>query len=194
LAGLIEPPGRAWSDAPAADRLAFYKHAGELAVKAKRAELARAIGANGRRMKARKRPRPDGATGPVLTPHREGSRTSKLLAARPTASGVTLFWHAGLRKGQERPWGAILAFHARGAGKLPVRDVRLSRRAINALRAEMGRWWADRLAERRRLARNADRRGRRARAGPIRRAQEALARKYRSLKDYFREPGDGFRE
>jgi hypothetical protein len=145
LAGLVEPRAGSWRSASPADRRALYEFAGRLAVKEKRAELARAIGANGRRMKRRKHPRPDGADGPVMTPHDRASRTSRLLDARAWAGGVTLFWHAGLSRSSRTPWGSILAFHAGGAARLPVRDVRLSRRGIGRVRESARKWWTARL-------------------------------------------------
>lgn len=196
LAGRIEPRVQSWSDAVPADRLAFYKRAGELAVEQKRAELARAIGINGRRMKPRKHPRPDGANGPVLTPHREASRTARLLDARATATGVTLYWHAGLGKTtHSTPWGTILGFHAAGQVRgAPVRDVRLSTRGINKVRGEMARWWAARVgAEERATAKRESRRraATAAKPGRFSRAQKALVDKYSMLKDYFRPKGGG---
>jgi len=199
LAGRIEPTARSWRDARPADRLAFYKAAGEAAVRLKRAELARAIGSNGRRMQPRKRPRPDGADGPVLTPHGEASRTARLLAARASAGGVTLFWHSGIGKAHRTPWGTILGFHAAGQVKgAPVRDARLSARGVNAVRAEMTTWWTRRVAARDRREEDArrqttaPRRGLAAKArAAIVAAQVALVGKYRSLRGYFRTPGQG---
>lgn len=182
LAGQLEPAVPSWEAAAAPDRLAFYREAGRRAVLAKRAELSRGIGANGRVMRPRKHPRPDGANGPVMTPHDEMSRTRRLLAARATAKGLTLFWHAGARrKDQRRPWGVILGFHAAGAGRLPRRDVRLSRRGITAVRDGMRRWWLARVAAATRR-RNAAERAAAAGSGPPGR----FAR-------YFRKPGDGFK-
>ncbi len=174
LAGKIEPAARSWSTARAGDRLAFYREAGQKAVRVKREELARGIGSNGRRMKPRERPRRDGANGPVLTPHDDQSRTARLLTFRATAAGLTLFWHAGIRKGQRKPWGVILGFHAAGLVRgAPVRDVRLSTRGLFQVRDQMRTWWtrrvaqADRRAEDRALAATKPR--------PIRRALAALA-------------------
>lgn len=142
LKGLIEPSVRSWSSATAAERKALYEQAGKLAVKAKRDELTRAIGRNGRTMKPRKRPRPDGADGPVLTPHDRASRTDRLMDAKATATGCTLFWHSGIRRGQKKPWGTILGYHADGKVRgAPKRDVRLSTRSINKVKADLARWW-----------------------------------------------------
>lgn len=142
LAGLIEPTARSWSVASTAERKALYEQAGKLAVKAKRAELTRAIGRNGRRMKPRKHPRKDGANGPVLTPHDSASRTDRLMDSKATANGVTLFWHSGIGRKQRKSWGTILGYHADGKVKgAPKRDVRLSTRAITGLKADLARWW-----------------------------------------------------
>lgn len=159
LRGLIEPDSPSWRSAGPPDRLAFYREAGPLAVKEKRRELALAIGSNGRRMKPRKHPRSDGADGPVLTPHDEDSRTSRLLAARAFQDGLTLFWHSGISKGTRKAWGVILGYHARGQVRgAPVRDVRLSKRGIGVVKRAMARWWADRQAklDRQRESSNAD--------------------------------------
>ena len=191
LAGLVEPSARSWRSATAADRKALYEFAGRLAVAEKRAELARAIGSDGRRMEARKRPRPDGANGPVLTPHDERSRTARLMAARAWAGGVTLFWHSGIGKGQRTPWGTILGYHADGKVKgAPVRDVRLSGRGIGRVRAEVARWWTARLREQGRKARA--REAAPPKPGRLSRAQESMAGRYGSLRDYFRGPKGGF--
>src|SRR4051794_25967159 len=135
LAGRVEPSARSWASASSALRREFYRHAGDLAVKEKRAELSRAIGANGRRMKPRKRPRPDGAGGPVLAPPAPGSRTAGLLASRATDRGVPLFWHAGLSGASRTPWGVILGYHAAGRVRgAPARDARLSTRGVGRVR------------------------------------------------------------
>lgn len=148
LSAEIEPAGPAWRSAAAADRLAYFAAAGELAVKLKRAELARAIGANGRRMKARKHPRPDGADGPVMTPHDEASRTARLMASHADPRGMTLFWRSGHGGAQRLPWGTILGFHAGGFVEgAPKRDVRLSKAGIARVRREMAIWWAARSAD-----------------------------------------------
>ncbi len=215
LAGSIEPNSESWRSAKAADRLAFYKQAGDVAVSIKRDELSRGIGANGRKMKPRKRPRPDGANGPVLTPHDEKSRTSRLMASRATSSGVTLYWHAGIRKGQKTAWGTILGFHAAGDGHLPVRDVRLSKRGVGLVRKAMETWWEERLKARARKARKAEPSkpglierfkgavkgvvdaARRKFTAPssashdaIRREQARLKKQYPGLGRYFRDPGE----
>lgn len=196
-----------WGDATDTDRLAFYRRAGERAVELNRAELQRGIGANGRRLAARKRPCADGATGPALLPHRDESRTIRLMASRPTASGVTLFWHSGHSKVQKTSWGAILGFHAAGEVKgAPVRDVRLSPKGIERLRVEMRAWWANHHAPRLRraaaeriaaqeaeekAARRAERRKRGVVPKVAAKAKAAMVRRYPGLAPYLGSDGRG---
>jgi hypothetical protein len=189
LAGRIEPSDPAWKTASPALRREFYRVAGDLAVTEKRKELARAIGSNGRRMRARKEPRKDGANGPVLTPHDAASRTARLMAARAWDAGCTLFWHSGIRKGQAKPWGVILGYHAAGKVKgAPIRDVRLSTKGIGAVRKAMATWWAARVKPKAAAQKTAPERGKSA----TRKAQAELTKKYRFLKQYLRDPKDGF--
>lgn len=171
LGGLIEPTARSWGSASSAERKALYEYAGKLAVKRKREELARAIGANGRRMKPRKHPRRDGADGPVMTPHDSSSRTARLMDARATDNGVTLFWHSGISGRQRTAWGTILGYHADGKVRgAPKRDVRLSRRSITKLKAELARWWTTFRSAATRAETRAASAAEPARPGPIARA------------------------
>jgi hypothetical protein len=181
LRGRVEPNTPSWSRATAADREAFYRRAGELAVAEKRGELSRAIGANGRRFRPRKHPRPDGANGPVLTPHGDDSRTARLLTYRAWGDGLTLFWHAGIGRSHSTPWGDILGYHAAGAGSLPRRDTRLSTRGLGKVRKEMADWWSRRAAAKTKEANRA-----------TAASQATLTRKYPGLGAYFRRPGEGF--
>ena len=199
----ITPDDESWKHATQAERLAYFKRAGKLAVPLKRSELSRAIGANGRRMAPRKRPRPDGAAGPVLTPHRDDSRTMRLLDAHADPRGMTLYWRSGHSNVQRLPWGTILGFHARGEVKgAPARDVRLSKRGINALRVEMVRWWQQQHAEkveareRERVAAQAEEEHKAARSLAIKagkaasKAKRAVAEKYKGLAGYLKPPND----
>jgi hypothetical protein len=191
LKGLIEPSVRSWSSATAADRKALYEQAGKLAVARKRDELARSIGSNGRRMRPRKYPRKDGANGPVLTPHDDQSRTARLMAFRASSTGLTLFWHGGVSKGQRKPWGTILGYHAEGKVRgAPKRDVRLSKRGIGVIRKEMASWWTARTREATRKANAAESKPK-PKPGGFSRAQKALIDKYSYLKDYLRPKGKG---
>jgi hypothetical protein len=190
LAGSIEPAGSSWKKANSAQKRAFYKAAGDLAVAEKRKELARAIGANGRRMKARKYPRKDGADGPVMTPHDEESRTSRLLAFRAWDGGLTLYWHGGVSRGQRKPWGTILGYHADGKVRgAPRRDVRLSKRGIGAVRKAMADWWEKNRKRGRKPAQESTPSPKK-NAG-FSKAQKALIGKYAYLKDYLRPKGKG---
>jgi hypothetical protein len=150
LAGLVEPSSApSWTTATDAERRAFYTEAGARAVKRLRAQLRRAVGRDGARMAPRKQPRADGANGPVMTPHRAMSRAGRLLDARVSASGVTLYWHGGV--GAVRgatSFGTILGYHAAGeVPGAPVRDVRLCDAEIQALQTEMTAWWTARHPE-----------------------------------------------
>lgn len=198
----ITPDDPSWQAATPAERLVYFKQAGKVASAIKRAELAKGIGANGRRMKARKHPRPDGADGPVMTPHDEESRTARLLDAHADVRGMTLYWRSGHSKVQKLPWGTILGFHARGEVKgAPVRDVRLSRRGVNQVQAEMSRWWqihhAERVAERERIQseKRAEEERKAKRAAKIgigriaAKAKAAAAKRYPSLAPYLQPPG-----
>lgn len=191
----IGPGGPAWDRATGPQRRAFFLEAGRLAVEAKREELTRAIGADGKTMAPRKHPRPDGANGPVLTPHDAASRTARLMAAHADPAGMTLFWRAGLSARQRLPWGTILGFHAGGFVRgAPVRDVRLSRRAIGRLKKQLGAWWhARHRADAARVRGDDPTPAPKMKPAAIRKAQAALTRKYPSLGAYFRDPRDGFK-
>ena len=198
----LAPDDPTWGEASPATRLAFFRHAGDRMVAIKRGELARAIGANGRRMAARKWPRPDGATGPVLTPHGADSRTARLMAAHATVESVTLFWRSGHSKAQRLPWGTILGFHAAGQVKgAPARDVRLSGKGLRTLKDEMLAWWRENHAPALRKAREgrlAAEEAARRKAMPrptraVKRAADAIAKRYRSLAGYLKPRGGGFR-
>lgn len=190
----IEPDDPTWAVASASRRVLFFREAADRAVALKRAELSRGIGANGRRMPARRRPRPDGADGPVLTPHGDSSRTARLMAGHGDYKGMTIYWRSGHSGSQKLPWGTILGFHARGeVPGAPPRDVRLSRRGIGQLRREMAAWWLQRHAdevEREQAEKaKAERRQKRsiaAKAGAAaRKAQKAILDRYPSLNKYI---------
>ena len=143
LTGLIEPDTDEWRSATPERRRAFYREAGRRARARLRKQLLKGIGRSGRLMPARKRPRPDGADGPVMDPHEVDSRTVTLLDFRADTTGVTLYWHRGpARPDQTKPWSTILGYHAAGAVPgAPVRDVRLSNLNIHHLKREMGEWF-----------------------------------------------------
>jgi hypothetical protein len=130
-----------WRTAPASQREAFLREAGRVAVELLRGQLARGLDKDGRRMPPRKvRRLPDGARGPVLSPHQAASRAQKWIRVAVGRGHVTLYWSHG--------FGRIIGFQGDGLVKgAPARDVRgLSPRSMAELQAHMGRWWAARSA------------------------------------------------
>lgn len=101
------------------DRRYWWKIFGEWCLRAKRKELAKGQDRRGKPFKPIKYVRPDGATGPPLSPHRRASRFQKWARVVATTRQVTLFWSHG--------WAKVVGAHAfpkvRPAGwKLPKRD------------------------------------------------------------------------
>jgi hypothetical protein len=195
----LAPDDATWQDATSRDKLDFFKEAGQRAKQLKKVELERGIGANGQRMKPRKRPRPDNANGPVLIPNNETSRTVRLMDAHADIQGITLYWRSGHSNVQRLPWGTILGFHARGeVPGAPVRDVRLSKRGINLLRKQMAQWWDTHHAGRIRQAivdRQAAEEAARKKpkiAAKAKAAKAAMVKRYNKLADYFNPRGGGF--
>lgn len=137
----IEPPptDRAWQQATEGVRLRYYQHAADEALSLKLKELRKGIGVDGQKLHpVLPKYRPDGATGPPLSPHRPESRSQKWLRSSigMKAGTITLWWSHG--------WGEILGYHARGEviGAY-LRDViGLTAASRNALKLEMRRWWA----------------------------------------------------
>jgi hypothetical protein len=117
----FEPTDPRWRLAGHAERLAYFRKLGEIALEVKKAEIRRGISRTGRKLKPVKMQyRKDGATGPPLIPHVDESRTIRLLAAHAMVTGVTLFW----RPDAGRSWRRILGYHAykHGPRSLPVRN------------------------------------------------------------------------
>ncbi len=115
-ASWVDP--REWSGAPESTRVRYLKRCGELMVARKRFEVGRSLGVDGKPLAPRKHPRPDHATGPVLAPHRAGSRTWRLMRATIGLRGgtVTLHW--------SHSWGRVLGYWARGeVPHAPPRDL-----------------------------------------------------------------------
>jgi hypothetical protein len=123
-----------WKRASEADRKAYWNEVGRLAYAAKQRELAQGIGVDGKPLFPVKHPRPDGAKGPPLSPHRIQSRFRRYLDWREGRDGVTLFWG--------HSWRAIVGYHMLGKGHLPVRNVvGLTLPSQNGIRERARRWW-----------------------------------------------------
>lgn len=122
-----------WEAAPEALRLRLLTHAAEVAVRLKRQELRKGIGADGAPLDpVLPSSRPDGATGPPLDPHYGRSRSVRNLRSSIglKAGTVTLWWTGVVvRRRHGRvvgriAFGAILGYHARGeVPRAPVRNV-----------------------------------------------------------------------
>jgi hypothetical protein len=139
----FEPTGPAWDRATEAERRAYWRRLAEIAYFLKRQEIARGIGADGRKLPPVKpESRPDRAKGPPLAPHQAESRTARLLAYSSTATGATLYWRASGR----RSWAEILGYHARIEGHVegaPLRDtLGISPRGRARGIAQARDWWA----------------------------------------------------
>jgi hypothetical protein len=81
---------------------------------------------------------------PPLTPARRSSRTRAWLRARRSDDGIWFYWLKTKRaKGQKRPWGDILGYHARGEVRgAPARDViGFSEQDHQALERWAAWWW-----------------------------------------------------
>jgi hypothetical protein len=136
-----EPAGPEWARASEADRRAYWRRLGEIALEVKRREIRRGIGIDGKKLKPVKpESRPDGAKGPPLIPHYAESRTINLLDVRTTASAATLYW-----KGHGRTsWAKILGYHAykHGARALPVRNtIGISPAGRKKIARDARDWW-----------------------------------------------------
>jgi hypothetical protein len=136
----LEPPDTdlAWRKASESVRLKYYTHAADIALSLKQKEIRRGVGVDGKRLAPVKpSSRPDGATGPPLTPHTAESRTRKWLRVSiGLKSGtITLWWSHG--------WGQILGWHGAGLVRgAPVRDViGLTSADLKKLHDEMRLYW-----------------------------------------------------
>jgi hypothetical protein len=139
----FEPTGPAWDRATEAERRAYWRRLAEIAYFVKRQEIARGIGADGKKLPPVKpSSRPDGAKGQPLDPHYGESRTARLLAFSATATGATLYWRASGRKS----WAVILGYHARIGGEVrgaPLRDtLGISPRGRKQVAVQARQWWA----------------------------------------------------
>jgi hypothetical protein len=134
VAALVGPR---WSTTSKARRSAFLARLKADAIALKLAELESGLDVSGGAMPPRKRARPDGANGPVLSPHGSDSRSQKWLRVTPGVVGgtLTLHWSHG--------WGVILGYHARGEVRgAPARDViGLTPNSIGQLQAKAAAYW-----------------------------------------------------
>lgn len=127
----------AWQRAGTEERRQYWDKVGELAFHEKKKELRRGIDIHGKRLKPIKYRRPDGSTGPPLSPHQPNSRFQRNLSWANGANGCTVFWQGG--------WSRIVGAHASGYGNLPVRDVVGLTVASQARVKEGARlWWSNR--------------------------------------------------
>lgn len=115
LTGPTFEPSRSptWRTATEADRLRYWTRLGEIALAVKRDEVRRGLGVDGQKFEPvapATLHRPGRGAGPPLDPRYAESRTYRLLASHPTATGVTLFWRGHGRKS----WSTILGYHADG--------------------------------------------------------------------------------
>lgn len=136
-------PAGQWERASDRIKRRWLEAVGELAVARKRSELRRGIGVDGRKLHpVSPRSRPDGATGPPLTPHRGMSRTVRNLRHKIGLKGgtVTLYW---LGRVGRTGWGTILLYHAQGVviGTY-LRDVLgLTKASMRRLKGDARRLW-----------------------------------------------------
>ncbi len=135
-------PASEWRDATSFQRGTLLDFVARRAVELKLAQIERQQGADGGRLAPRKRPRPDGARGPVLAPHHDRSRSEKWIRTSKGRDHVTIHWSHG--------WGVILGYHADGMViGAPIRDIiRFPQGVMNTLKGETRIEWA-RLVKRR---------------------------------------------
>jgi hypothetical protein len=154
----LAPTGFEWEFSPPSLRLRYWKQVGELAAKAKDAELAAGLDRQGRplipiaqstrvrRLDPNYSPMgiadPDA---PPLTPVYDASRTRSLLRWKAYQDGVAFYWAYDGHTGDS--WGVILGYHRQGVhGR--VRDViGLSPNAIRRVKRQALAWWEATLAK-----------------------------------------------
>jgi hypothetical protein len=128
-----EPTDANWRYASAARRTAYFAELARVAFELLYDRISRGVDVSGRKL-ARVKPRPDGAKGAPLSPHEQASRSRRLLAFSAGQNAATLYWRGG--------WGAILGYHARGAGHLPIRNiVGLMASELAAAVRRAREWW-----------------------------------------------------
>jgi hypothetical protein len=126
-----------WQSATETRRREYWAYLGSRLRAAKDSELRRGLDATGERLARIRYKRPDGSTGPPLTPHRADSRFRRYCRVVPTASGATLFWGQG--------WAVVVGGHRSGRACGVVRDVvGLSPASQRRVKAEARAWWRER--------------------------------------------------
>lgn len=142
----VEPLDPGFAAVPPAERKAYFRQLGLEMRDRKYAELRKGIDVNGAKMPRRKRPRRDGATGPVLSPHWSDSRFRTQLRWDGQTDRAVLWWL--------KPWAKVVSAHARGRVRgAPVRDVIGLTSASMATAVDRARKWYDaRQAKRREAA------------------------------------------
>jgi hypothetical protein len=134
LAGWIGPA--TWARATDAARRGATDLAVAELLGAKRRQVLAGRGADGAPMARRKHARRDGATGPVLAPHRVESRSIRRLRHSRVGSGrVVIWWGDG--------WSRILSYHGRGLVRhAPVRNVvDFTPATLARVRRKVLAWW-----------------------------------------------------
>jgi hypothetical protein len=135
----FEPVGDPrWVHAPPSEKRAYWNEVARLAYEARRSELLKGVGADGRKLRPRRRRRRDGATGPVLDPHWSTSRFVTNLDYQGFPDRALVFW--------KRPWAKIVSYHALGLVRgAPVRDVvGITPKAQERVAASARKWWSNR--------------------------------------------------
>lgn len=134
----FEPPDiDQWRRLTTAQRKEWFKLVGKHAVTTLRKRLLDGRDRHGKKFLRRLNPRPDGASGPPLSPHDAASRSVRLMSSRWTDKDATIYWEEG--------WGEILAYHQAGIpsrlGKR-VRDVAgfTDKERVEIYNAALGEW------------------------------------------------------
>lgn len=135
----FEPVGDpAWTRATKAERTAYHNEVARLAFEAKRAELNKGIDVHGQKLPARRQPRPDGATGPVLDPHWSESRFQTYLRYQGEVHRAIVWW--------AKPWSIVVQGHATGRATGVIRDVvGLTSKKQEWVARNARKWWANRV-------------------------------------------------
>jgi len=128
-----------WATATPEQRRGYWREVAVLARDEVYRQLTKGIDANGEKMRARKRPRRDHATGPVLSPHWSDSRFRTELRWQGTPDGAVLWWRS--------PWGKIVGYHARGMVRgAPARNVvGITAQGQERIKAKAVQWWASQV-------------------------------------------------